>query len=296
MKRVLAILPLISVFVLSCAKLSVQLNPDVIGPGHIKEHIKDDLDSLCSRRFCGRKTGSAADSISFLFICKRITELGYDYETQLFKTESGTTIRNIIVPVPGIIDSVVIIGSHYDGANLSNENTHYPAANDNASGVVTNLALLDSLKHRDYQPKYTLKCCFWDSEESFEGKPFRGSEHFISNCNYLDSIILYTNLDTIGHLHEYMGIVRSGNKRISKLASYVVGLCDYEFMIRSPFDGQFSDYVSFMNHGVEYIGLHDHYDTNCMYPNHSPQDEVKYISVEKLYDMMSITLAFVENY
>ena len=63
----------------------------------------------------------------------------------MFKYEDAI-FRNIIVHVGIVKDTVIVVGAHYDGPLESNLLEKYPAADDNASGVVTVLLLLKQFK------------------------------------------------------------------------------------------------------------------------------------------------------
>ena len=174
----------------------------------LKDKGNEWLLKLCSPELGGRRAGSIYDSLAFSYLKNEIEKLGYDYSIQDFHTENGSLLRNLVVDVFGGCDSTIIIGSHYDGVIA-------PAANDNASGCVTSLIILDSLQRGGFQEnRYNIKICFWDSEEVFEGNAFRGSRYFVSSYDDIGAVVLYLNLDTIGHLHENMGCVRSNQMRV----------------------------------------------------------------------------------
>ena len=232
----------------------------------------------------GRKTGSEYDEKTFAYICGIIREIGFDYQVQEFDSIGGQSkLRNILVVIPGEIDSLIVIGSHFDGAVLSNDTNHYPAANDNASGVVTNLALIDSLKNGRVKNVSTIVCAFWDGEEVFDGSWAQGSRYFIKNFPDKRRIQYYLNLDSVGHDHA-LYIKHQGYGRIEQALSL---LLTNRRLIYVPINmnatsGGNSDYVSFGNEGVPYLAFGDHNGDMCSYNSHSPNDKVEALSIGRI--------------
>lgn len=250
------------------------------------------LFELCDSVYMGRRAGTKGDSLAYAFILNELEEMHYSAETQFFYTENGTLLRNIIVKIPGVCDSTVVVGAHYDGATLSNAVTHYPAAEDNASGVVTLLMVLKFINDFPLKTNKTILCCFWDSEEVFEGRAFRGSEHFTDSISEeeLESYLFYQNLDTIGHDHGgrneiYLEYVGEGRmiKTISHLASN--NRFNYNVSVKISFA---SDYYSFYKIGIPFLCYHDHKGFTCDNPNHSVDDIPDVISIDRLINIAQI--------
>ena len=244
------------------------------------------LDSICSEAFMGRRSGSKGNRLAFEYLCREISSLGYEPVTQVFETEKRTTLRNIIVQIPGTVDSTVVIGAHFDGAVPSHNDVHYQAAEDNGSGTVSLLLFLYYLKLIPDVPKRTIVCCFWDGEEFLEGKTFRGSSFYVKNISeeQFDLLLHYENLDTVGHDHDdsneiYLEYL--GGERISQAAQLISqnGRFTYHLSESSFFN---SDYTPFYQAGIPFLNYHDHYGFKCSHPNHTSWDTRDAISIPRL--------------
>ena len=248
------------------------------------------IDKLCSREFEGRKSGTEGNRLAFEYICHELEEMGYVPECQIFNTEKGTTIRNIIVTIPGKIDSTVIVGAHFDGPIQSTGSDHYPAAEDNGAGAVELLMLLKSLSIDPLYFERTLVCCFWDSEEVNEDRAFRGSTYYANQLS--DSlkslIIFYTNFDGIGHDHDYdnngvydiyLEYLGSDFVKSLALSTSQNGRFDYIVSQRETF---ISDFASFYRIGIPFISYHDHSGYKCKHYGHTTSDIKEAISLSRL--------------
>ena len=258
------------------------------------------LDSLCSETFQGRRSGTMGNQLAFDYLCREIEELGYEPVTQVFKTEGGKTIHNIIIQIPGIVDSSIVIGAHFDGAVMSNNKVHYQAAEDNGSGTVTLLMFLYYLKLVPIVPERTITCCFWDGEESLDGKTFRGSTHYVQSLpdSLLHRVLHYENLDTIGHDHDGSNVIYMeylGGERISQAAHEISKNGRFTYHIReSTFFN--SDYTPFYKAGIPFINYHDHYEYGCNHPNHTPQDTKDAVSVKRLTRIVLNVFDCIQSY
>ena len=279
---------LITVFCCGCAKQERSQNPikekEYLAAESLKEKCAILLDTLCSKEYMGRKTGSEYDAKAFSYICRVLSMTGYDYQIQEFLSKGGQSIlRNIIVTVPGKTDSVIVIGSHYDGAFLSDKTHHYPAANDNASGVVTNIALLDSIKNSGRINTPTIVCGFWDGEEVFDDSWVQGSSYYIRNNQDKELIQYYINLDSIGHDH-VLYIKHQGHGSVEHALSRILSNHRLEY---SPIDmnaesGGSSDYVPFSHEGIPYLSFGDHNGDMCSFHSHTTNDKVEAISLDRI--------------
>ena len=277
--------------------LSCERNYNIIEDSVVEEDVWDKdhdlatsgevwLDSLCSKPFQGRRAGTEGNQRAFIFLKRTVKEMNYDLKDQVFETANGSTLHNIIVTIPGLSDSTVVIGAHFDGAVQSNANDHYQAAEDNASGTVTLLMLLKSLKITPLKTDRTIMCCFWDGEEVFESKTFWGSTYFVQNLakELIPQILHYQNLDTIGHDHDGCNeiyIEFLGNSRINQFAHALSqnGRFVYHISESTFFN---SDYTPFYQAGIPFINFHDHYGFRCDHPNHSINDTKEAISISRL--------------
>ena len=257
------------------------------------------LDSLCCRTFQGRRIGTKGWELSYNFLISELKEMGYSPQIQSFQTENGTLIRNIIVIFPGIIDSTIVVGAHFDGAQQSIGKTHYPAANDNGSGTVAQLMLLKDLTRNGFTTQRTVKICFWGCEEVFDGQAFRGSKYFtqLLTKEDLSTLQLYINIDTVGHqLVENMVLLNhSGEKRVEATAYRTQAFGRFDYAVSKRVTNLVSDYKSFFDIHIPYLNYHD-YCIDCKNKLHTPDDTPDAVSIERLYRIILDVRDNIETY
>jgi len=92
-------------------------------------------------------------------------------------------------------DSLIIISAHYDHLGRMGEETYFPGANDNASGVGLMLDLAKHFSKKKNQPDYTMLFVAFGGEEL----GLLGSQHFIESALInLSNIKFLINLDISG--------------------------------------------------------------------------------------------------
>lgn len=157
--------------------------------------LEQDVITLTSAQFAGRKTATQGAQLAADFIADRFVALGYSVNEQRFTYQSGlfgkATGRNIIATKNSHCEKCkkVIFTAHYDHLGQKG-NRLYPGANDNASGVA---ALLYLAEHFAQSPlPYQLVFVATDAEEN----GLHGSEYLVSTLNK-DEIKLNINLDML---------------------------------------------------------------------------------------------------
>lgn len=165
-----------------------------INSGNIEEsHIyKSTFDYLCSPMLGGREAGSDGSKLAAEYIVSSIDDKS-SVVRNAFKYQD-LELENIIVYIPGYIDSTIVVGAHYDSFPSRN-NGFLPGADDNVSGVSILINLANQLL--DKVIKYNVAIAFWDAEEI--GR--YGSKHFLETNN--SNIVYYINIDTCGNSYEY---------------------------------------------------------------------------------------------
>lgn len=262
------------------------------------------IDKLCCEDFAGRRVGTEGNRLAFEYICQELDKMGYTPESQIFSIENGTILRNIIVAVPGQSDSTIIVGAHFDGAKQSTDDNHFQAANDNGSGVVALLLLLKYLKEESKELDKSMICCFWDGEESFERKVFRGSTFYAKQLTepFKSLVLYYVNLDTVGHDHDYdnnglgdINIDCFGSDLVSRISTMTAnnGRFDYSVFPRKTAS---SDYASFDRIGIPFIWYHDHNSFSCSHPIHSTADIKDVISIKRLIKIAKNVCDYLDSY
>lgn len=246
------------------------------------------LKELTSAKYCGRKTGTAECSESALYLMNELEEMGYTATSQDFVFMDSLKMKNIIVEIPGINDSVIIIGAHYDGAVDSRK---HQAANDNASGVVALLSIAEPLSS---QCNSTVLLCFWDGEEATGGSVFNGSRYFISTFDRVKLIKWYCNIDCCGRTGDdiYFYYSKDMEKRCKSLLTPEF-MANYQISIITKVqECHSSDYESFSQENIPFCGWNDY---GVMRYIHGLDDTYRYISTEKIRNVASITLTLISN-
>ena len=166
-----------------------------IGQAFANTDLEQDIITLTSAQFAGRKTNTEGAKLAADFIVERFVALGYSVNEQGFTYQSGffgkATGRNIIASQNSRCENCkkVIFTAHYDHLGQKGSRL-YPGANDNASGVA---ALLYLAKHFAQSPQpYQLVFVATDAEEN----GLHGSEYLVSTLNK-DEIKLNINLDML---------------------------------------------------------------------------------------------------
>ncbi len=166
-----------------------------IGQAFANTDLEQDIITLTSAQFAGRKTNTKGAKLAADFIVERFVALGYSVNEQGFTYQSGffgkATGRNIIASPNSRCENCkkVIFTAHYDHLGQKGSRL-YPGANDNASGVA---ALLYLAKHFAQSPQpYQLVFVATDAEEN----GLHGSEYLVSTLNK-DEIKLNINLDML---------------------------------------------------------------------------------------------------
>ncbi|WP_370318000.1 M20/M25/M40 family metallo-hydrolase [Pseudoalteromonas sp.] len=169
----------------------------LISTGHAfaSKDLEQDIITLTSAQFAGRKTATQGAQLAAEFVSERFTSLGYTVDEQSFTYQSGffgkATGRNIIASPNSRCENCkkVIFTAHYDHLGQKGSRL-YPGANDNASGVA---ALLYLAEHFAQSPQpYQLVFVATDAEEN----GLHGSEYLVSTLNK-DEIKLNINLDML---------------------------------------------------------------------------------------------------
>lgn len=278
----------------SCQSLSIQSNEEDQTAESYQEECElimtEWLNYLCSKECAGRYPGTEGSRNASDFIVSQLSSMGYKPSVQEFNV-SDVTMRNILVAIPGLKDSSIVIGAHYDGQFPSNSSNHFPAANDNASGVVTLLRVAKDMSKKLVNCPYSICLCFWDGEENTLGNTFKGSGYYVSCSKELGKIKYYHNIDSVGHDHESSyRLFYYGEWVEKKAVPFVLDNCNLRFTevtFRDKGVGS-SDYVSFSKVGIPVINIVNDHSSGCNNLYHSVTDTPDAISITLLSTMANI--------
>lgn len=188
MKKLLLLLALFSFYVAHAQKTN-------------RVKLLEDIKTLSSDQFEGRKTGTTGNKKAVDYIVSRFREIGLssfknDYKHAFtFKNRKNEDINatNLIAWIKGESDNIIVISAHYDHIGIDN-NQIFNGADDNASGVAVILSMATYFKvHR---PQNTLLFIAFDAEEM----GLEGASAFIADPVLAkEKIKLNVNLDMVSH-------------------------------------------------------------------------------------------------
>ncbi|WKV13034.1 M20/M25/M40 family metallo-hydrolase [Marivirga harenae] len=160
--------------------------------------VMEDLFFLASDSLQGRKTNSQGNKIARNFIIKRLQKVGVsayvqDYTQPFAFGKDSIPAVNILGFIEGFSGkNYIVISAHYDHVGMEDSTKIYNGADDNASGVVTLLALAKYF--RENQPENNLLFAFFDAEEM----GLQGAKHFMQSVVMDTSRIkMNINLDMV---------------------------------------------------------------------------------------------------
>ena len=134
---------------------------------------------------------------------EKISNVSIKVENQHF---SEYPTQNVIGYIKGSDepDSIIVVTAHYDHLGLMGNNTYFPGANDNASGVALMLNLAKYFSQPQNRPEYTLVFIAFSAEEM----GLLGSRYFVNHPYFeLDKIKFLLNLDLAGTGSEGITVV-----------------------------------------------------------------------------------------
>ncbi|MGM0567024.1 MAG: M20/M25/M40 family metallo-hydrolase [Bacteroidota bacterium] len=126
----------------------------------------------------------------------------FDYSMQYFDSLFHTTQYNVSARLPGITDTVVVVGAHHDSHcfNMQSYDDLAPGANDNASGSAGVLELARVFKQNNIQPYYTLLFVTFAAEEYKLSAETDGAQEFVDELIAKEKHVHYMlNLDMIAN-------------------------------------------------------------------------------------------------
>jgi Zn-dependent M28 family amino/carboxypeptidase len=259
--------------------------------------LLNDVQTLSSDSFEGRKTGSAGNFKAADYITNRFDKIGLKSYNENYKhpfiirNRRNEQIKgiNLIGYIKGKSEKVIIISAHYDHVGVNNSEI-FNGADDNASGVATILA---SAKYfSENKPKNTLLFIAFDAEEI----GLQGAYSFLNNPPLSKELIkLNINLDMVSH-NDKSELYAAGTfktpaiKDIIQHADHQTGISikfghDQPDMGKDDWTMQ-SDHGPFAKENIPflYFGVEDHVDY------HKPSDDFENINPNFFYSASTAIL------
>jgi Zn-dependent M28 family amino/carboxypeptidase len=259
--------------------------------------LLNDVKTLSSDSFEGRKTGSAGNFKAADYITNRFDKIGLKSYNENYKhpfiirNRRNEQIKgiNLIGYIKGKSEKVIIISAHYDHVGINNSEI-FNGADDNASGVATILA---SAKYfSENKPNNTLLFIAFDAEEM----GLQGAYSFLNNPPLSKELIkLNINLDMVSH-NDKSELYAAGTfktpaiKDIIQHADHQTGISikfghDQPDMGKDDWTMQ-SDHGPFAKENIPflYFGVEDHVDY------HKPSDDFENINPNFFYSASTAIL------
>jgi Zn-dependent M28 family amino/carboxypeptidase len=264
--------------------------------------LLDDLRTLSSPAFEGRRTGTPGSRKAQAFLQRRFEELGLKpfgaaYATPFSFTK--TSVKGLLTPgrqykteypsaanyigyIPGSAapERFIVVSAHYDHLGMK-DGVLYPGADDNASGVAAMLAIASWFKA--HPPRHSIVFAAFDGEEL----GLRGARAFMAALPFpKEQLALNLNLDMVGH-NDTNEIFVAGTSYTPALKPLVAQAAARNAVMvklghdRSPLvAGSVEDWTGSSDHGpfhdagvpFLYFGVEDHADY------HAPGDTFEKIN------------------
>lgn len=226
------------------------------GQPYDADALRERIAFLADKGLDGRVPGTRGDITARHYVADRFRCLGLvpgasatSYE-QDFDVDGHTT-ANLVGLIRGSTDDVIVIGAHLDHVGHGKL-----GANDNASGVVSLLAIAQAMRQRDITPKRTLAFVVFGGEELGE----LGSNHFVEtppSSVALDHVVYDINLDMVGTYRSHGVVAAMGT--FAKLPARAIldrlveRRTDRRFHVGLGGRGADSDHEPFCKLGIPYV-------------------------------------------
>lgn len=185
--------------------------------------------------------------------------------------------QNIIAELPGAQPETILLGAHYDSADIS-----APGAIDNASGVGVLLEIARLLGQEKHEKSYQI--VFFGAEES----GLVGSSYFTTQSD-LSAIQWMLNLDMVGTPIEID--IAGKASAPPELVRQIINVArqeqipfhvsrDFVVMTRDGSQGGSSDFSPFLDQGIPAFGLGIAGRTEGYY--HRPEDRIEQVTLQSL--------------
>ncbi|MFC6100581.1 M28 family peptidase [Olivibacter domesticus] len=264
--------------------------------------LLNDIKTLSSDNYEGRKTGTAGAEKARAYITERFTKLGIkpfpDQSNYLqpfmfqAKDSKQFTGQNVLGYIPGKLKECIVISAHYD--HLGTEgNKIYNGADDNASGVAALLHFAEYFSKNP--PNFTLIFAAFDAEEM----GLKGAKAFVDAPPVaLHQIKLNINMDMIAH-NDKNELYACGTFTHPELKKYII--TDHESIkITLGHDDPKTGHDDWTNQSDQgafnaknipfiYFGVEDHKDY------HQPTDDFENINQDFFVGATKAILAVIKN-
>lgn len=197
--------------------------------------------------------------------------------------------KNVIAKIKGKNPKeYIVFTAHLDHLGRMGQNTYFPGANDNASGVAMLMSLAKYYKQN--KPHYTTIFCFFSGEEA----GLEGSKYFVQHPTFdLGKIKFVMNIDIMGAANEGITVVNGAvHKKAFELLQTINTANQYIPTIKERGPTQNSDHYYFSKNGIPAFFIYSMGD-NSHY--HDIDDHSKNASLTNFDEVQQLVIDFCEK-
>lgn len=292
--RILRILGFFTLALCACTS-----SPNLFDGTRAHQHV------VAQMNLGARPTGSAANRATGDYILARLTESGWQTETQEF-VYRGVTVRNIIGKRAQGRGAPILVGAHYDtrpraDQDKTNPNAPVPGANDGASGVAVLLELARVLDESKLKNEVWL--VFFDAEDNGElnacalvpapcdTTPWTwsvGAEYFAAHLRtQLHAVVI---VDMIGDADQNIYYERTSDPALQEELWKIAARLGYtRQFIAEPKWAIWDDHTPFLARGIRAAVLID-FDYPYWHTTQDTLDKVSGVSLERVGRVLQVWL------
>lgn len=265
---------------------SFAASPQVFSAERAFEHVK-----YLTQKIGPRPAGSKAELKAAQYIYYTLEQSGWKVHEQPFSkvVVSNPSLQvqeqkiqlvnsqNIVAELPGKKTDTIILGAHYDTADVN-----APGAIDNASGVGVLLELARILGKEPHEQTYQI-IFFGAEEQGLVGSSYYTSQADLSAVSWMlnvDMVGTPIEIDVAGKKSAPPELIRQISRlaRESRVAFHLSS--DSMVMYRDAAQGGNSDFSSFLEQGIPAFGLGIAGRPPGFF--HRPEDRIEHVSLEEL--------------
>lgn len=276
--------------------------------------LKVDVVYLASDYLEGRQTGEKGEMLAAEYIIKRFEELGLSPKgtdgkwLQPFpfkvmknphadpsKAPASGTGHNVVGFMDNGAENTIIIGGHYDhlgygqhGSLHAHGSEIHNGADDNASGIAAMLRIAEQLKDNSNAKNNNYLFIAFSGEEM----GLFGSKHYAANPTIdLTKVNYLLNMDMVGRLkpERTLAVNAVGTSPVWNEILPNIKRGNMDIVTKESGIGP-SDHTSFYLKDIPVL----HFFTGQHREYHKPEDDVKLINFEGLYDVSEYLLGIIE--
>lgn len=198
------------------------------------------------------------------------------------------TASNVVGFIPGKKKGYIVLTAHYDHLGRMGDQTYFPGANDNASGVAQLLSVMQYYSKN--KPKYTIVFIAFAGEEA----GLLGSKYFVEHPLFdLKKIKFLLNLDIMGTGEEGITVVNATKhpKEFKRLQT-INTKNNFLPQVKSRGEAANSDHYFFSQAGVPAFFI---YTLGGSKAYHDVDDQMSGLSFSKFDDITRLLIEFIKT-